>query len=446
MPASTYEPLASVTLTSVQSQVTFTSIPQTYTDLVLVINAGTTAGSGQTARIVLNGDSNANYSRTDLSGDGSSAASSNQSNLTSIVDNNVGLNASAGDYVSILNFMNYSNNTTFKTVLQRIGRANTGSFPGTFSGVYLWRNIASINSLSVSSSASTFLAGTTFNLYGVGANTLKATGGDIITTDGTYWYHAFKTSGTFRPTSGTSLTCDVLVVAGGGGGGGTASAASPGGGGGAGGIFYATTQSLSSAQTVTIGAGGAKTTAGTTVDGNPGTNTTFGSLTAAVGGGFGSGYVNGGSGGSGGGARNGGAVGATTQTGTGGTGYGSAGGSGFQFAGGGGGGSGAAGSAGQNVGSGSNGGAGGAGLNTWSTWLSTTGLGVSGYIAGGGGGGAYSATGGTGGSGGGGAGNNASGTDGTVNTGGGGGASGSNGSSNQGGAGGSGLVIVRYAV
>ena len=53
---STYQPIASVTLSSAQSSVTFSGIPQTYTDLVVVVSgyySGTTYGSFQ-----LNGDSN----------------------------------------------------------------------------------------------------------------------------------------------------------------------------------------------------------------------------------------------------------------------------------------------------------------------------------------------------------------------------------------------------
>ena len=58
----------------------------------------------------------------------------------------------------------------------------------------------------------------TFYLYGISSNTSTqntstpyATGGDVITTDGTYWYHAFKYSGTFKPLKG--INADVLVVA-----------------------------------------------------------------------------------------------------------------------------------------------------------------------------------------------------------------------------------------
>jgi hypothetical protein len=209
-------------------------------------------------------------------------------------------------------------------------------------------------------------------------------------------------------------TVDYLVVAGGGGGGNTRA-----GGGGAGGLLSANALSVTSgtAYTVTIGAGGAASTAGS--------NSVFSTFTS-VGGGRGGSYVGAGTaGGSGGG----GSAGASGGAGT--AGQGSAGGTGFQGVIDGGGGGGGASAVGANANS-SQAGNGGAGTN----WLS---LGTS-YAGGGAGGATDTYTTATGGAGGGGNGYSFSGaeTAGTVNRGGGGGGGGS------GAAGGSGIVIVRY--
>jgi hypothetical protein len=234
-----------------------------------------------------------------------------------------------------------------------------------------------------------------------------------------------------------AVDASYLVVAGGGGGGGQYYA----GGGGAGGYLTGTT-SLNPTQsyTVTVGAGGASVSA----RGSSGTNSQFGTLTAAVGGGGGganstSGQQDGATGGSGGGGSSFGT--ATTGTGGSGTsGQGNAGGTGnvgsgsnVQAAGGGGGGASAVG-ANASVAVGGNGGAG--------TASSISGSSVT--YAGGGGGGVESGTAGTGGSGGGGNGQLGTGTAaaaGTANTGGGGGGSGYNASGGQGG---SGVVIISY--
>jgi hypothetical protein len=437
MPASTYEPLGSVTLTSAQKQITFTNIPQIYTDLVLVMNYRSTRSNTYAyPKITLNGDTASNYSWTDLTGSGSSAASSRVANQTGwALTEGVGNTATAGIYGQFnISIQNYSNSTTFKTILNRAGTAISGNSMAAAVGLY--RSTLAVTSITIVDNNSSFdiMVGSTFSLYGVGANQLKATGGDIITTDGTYWYHAFRTSGTFKPLS--TLSCDVLVIAGGGSG-----AVQNSGAGGAGGLRSATGLSISSATTVTVGAGGAAVSSvGAGINGS---DSVFSTITS-TGGGAGRGYfANGAAGGSGGGA--GGAAGGPAQTGGASSpvtspvqGY--AGGNGStDYEGGGGGGAGAVGG----VGTAGVGGNGGAGSNAFSTWATTTGTGVSGFYAGGGGAGG-STTNGNGGSGGGGNGANTGiAPSGVRNTGSGGGSQRTTGTS---GAGGSGLVIVRYAV
>jgi hypothetical protein len=143
--------------------------------------------------------------------------------------------------------------------------------------------------------------------------------GGTLTSDATYYYRAFTSNGTF--TVPATLAADVLVIAGGAAGGGW------GGGGGSGGMVYFANQSLpANFYTCTVGAGGTNTTASSYSVGGPGINSTFGTLTAAVGGGGGGAHsaFDAAQGGSGGGSRSGmpgtTAPGATsTQTGTGAT-------------------------------------------------------------------------------------------------------------------------------
>jgi len=435
---STYTPIATQTLGSAAASVTFSSIPQGYTDLVLVV-AGNNSSSTYSPYIQFNGDTSTNYSITNLYGTGSSALSARASSTATAYFGSLG--ATQGN--AIVQIQNYSNATTYKTALIRI---NDAGFRVN-AGVMLWRSTAAITSVTVfNESPGTFASGTTFSIYGiqVGASTQKAQGGNIVTSDGTYMYHAFTSSGSFI--TNEALTANILVIAGGGGGG------SPwndgGGGGGAGGLVYLTSQSLTATTyLVAVGAGGAVN--------KQGANSQFGSLTAAVGGGFGGSYnttVNGGNGGSGGGT--GASPSATPGSPTSGQGYAGGYGAGGASAGGGGGGAGAAGGNATQIFNAS-GGNGGAGVNTYSSWASATSTGVSGYYAGGGGGGAYTGYAGeivtgTGGAGGGGAGGgNGASEDqpaitGTANTGGGGGGAGYKAGSLAGAAGGSGIVIIRY--
>lgn len=453
--ATTYVALDSQTTTSAVSSVTFSGISQAYTDLVVVVNAATS--NNTPLYMKPNSNSSSVYSTTWLLGSGSTATSGryNQAALGGagiLIDNYSGTTGFPSDFSGMAKYeiMNYSNTTTFKTILIR-----AGSGAGwTVASANLFASTAAISSLYLYPYAGTFAVGSTFTLYGiasaaVAAGGAKATGGDIVATDGTYWYHAFRASGTFTPT--VALSCDVLVVAGGGGAQGGASYA----GGGAGGLLGYTAQSLAtSGYSVTVGAGGAGISSGV-VAATSGSNSQFGALTASIGGGgAGGGWTGSGdgaaalSGGSGGG---GGATysvggGTTTKVGGAGTsGQGFAGGNGSpvtgtasQLAGGGGGGASAVGSAGS---SGGVGGAGGNGSNAYSAWASVTGTGASGYYAGGGAGWGQSGDA-VGGLGNGGSSNGSAPVRPTANSGGG----GNGASSTAGTAGASGIVIVRYAV
>jgi hypothetical protein len=165
MPAgNTYEAIATQTLGSAAASVTFSSIPSTYTDLVLVCNLISTSA---TANIVatVNGDTGNNYSQTYLSGDGSAANSARNSNIGSMnfVWTGGSLNNTVGN--AIIQFMNYSNTVTNKTVLARYNVA-AGEATAT---VNLWRNTAAINSITVSTTSNTWATGTTVSLYGIKA-------------------------------------------------------------------------------------------------------------------------------------------------------------------------------------------------------------------------------------------------------------------------------------
>jgi hypothetical protein len=164
----TYKPIATQTLGSAAASVTFSSIPATYTDLILIFNGGKSL-VGSSVDFRFNSDSGSNYSFTELYGNGSSAGSSRVSNVTygSLAYNNVpdsGLTSTI-----IMNIMNYSNTTTNKTAVSRNGQIGT-TYPGTGAIVNLWRSTTAINTITLSnSSAADFVTGSTFTLYGIKA-------------------------------------------------------------------------------------------------------------------------------------------------------------------------------------------------------------------------------------------------------------------------------------
>jgi len=162
----TYTLINSTTLTTATASVTFSSIPGTYTDLVLVGNPSISASLDY--KYYVNGDNSSGlYSMTRLVGNGSAASSARGSGGNSIYLN-VNTPASGTYQTFIMNFQDYSNTTTFKTILVRYNEAGSE----TNARVGLWRNTNAINSITISTDSSTFASGSTFKLYGIEAGNL----------------------------------------------------------------------------------------------------------------------------------------------------------------------------------------------------------------------------------------------------------------------------------
>lgn len=162
MPA-TYEPIATTTLSAGTASVTFSSIPATYTDLVLVMRGTAASLSTDSIDMQFNGDTGANYSYTVLSGNGSTATSGRGTTTTMIAG---ALITSSEQVNNIWNILNYSNTTTRKSVLIR------GNIPGALvrTAVGSWRSTSAINAIKLyCDTAQNFATGCTFTLYGIKA-------------------------------------------------------------------------------------------------------------------------------------------------------------------------------------------------------------------------------------------------------------------------------------
>jgi hypothetical protein len=159
--ANTYVSIASQTLSSAAATVTFSSIPATYTDLVLIISAMT---ASQDIKMNFNSDTSTNYSFTFLIGTGSSAISNRGSSQTFMLLDSYGYPQSTTPNASITNIQNYSNTTTYKTCLTRSSNGATG----TDAVVNLWRSTSAITTILLQVYNSTnFAIGSTFTLYGI---------------------------------------------------------------------------------------------------------------------------------------------------------------------------------------------------------------------------------------------------------------------------------------
>ena len=239
---STRTPIASIVSSSNASSVTFTGIPQFYTDLILNISVKHSS-TVENHRLRFNGDTTASYADLRIFGNGTNPYTDSRENGTSILLGEMSTSQYGADKWFI---PQYTNTSMHKRIIGRGGNISGNAQAGT--GEY--RSYNAITSITILAGSGNFVNDSTFNLYGIASGSTKASGG-IVTTDGTYFYHTFKTSGFFTPSQ--ELTADMLVVAGGGGGG----ADAPGAGGGAGGVRAVTSQSLTAnaAYTITIGAG-----------------------------------------------------------------------------------------------------------------------------------------------------------------------------------------------
>jgi hypothetical protein len=160
MPTPTYTPLATVTLGTTATSVTFSNIPATYRDLIFV--AAATANNFGDSTYRINGDTGSNYTSVFMYGAG-------PGNLGSGTNSTVqGFNGFFGSTIGddIIQFMDYSATDKHKTLLSRSGVGDVA----TAARAGRWASTSAITSFTYYAGtlgANNFLAGSTFSLYGV---------------------------------------------------------------------------------------------------------------------------------------------------------------------------------------------------------------------------------------------------------------------------------------
>lgn len=161
----TYDKLASTTLTSNQSSVTFSSIDQTYTDLVVQFR-GNVLNSNQQMWMRLNGDSSGNYTYIGIYSVSSSAGNAASVSATACVIGGLGdgftsNSQSIGSVTANIN--NYSATNIYKTVIARdVNRwTNTGLTCSS------WFSTAAVTSITLLGSSAGFETGTSIAIYGI---------------------------------------------------------------------------------------------------------------------------------------------------------------------------------------------------------------------------------------------------------------------------------------
>lgn len=157
-------PLANLTMGSAAASVTFSSISQSYRDLMLVINA-TPSSAGDRPMIQLNGDtSSANYSYVYMTGTGSAASSSSGTDVGMYIHITGYMFDTTNSGVGIAQLLDYSATDKHKTMLARGNNAGNTST----AVANRWANTAAVTSIKCFNSAGqNFGAGSTFALYGI---------------------------------------------------------------------------------------------------------------------------------------------------------------------------------------------------------------------------------------------------------------------------------------
>lgn len=160
---STEVAIATTTLSSAASTITFSSIPATYTDLRVVLVAKTSGGDD--LRLRFNTSTTTVYSYVYLYGNGTSASSGYQTGTTYI--NPCQPNQLPTTQFSLItaDIFSYAGSTN-KTVLCTNSNDLNGSGV-TERTVGLWRDTSAINQIVLSPATGQFAIGTTATLYGI---------------------------------------------------------------------------------------------------------------------------------------------------------------------------------------------------------------------------------------------------------------------------------------
>ena len=169
--ANTYTLISSNVLSSSAASVTFSSIPTTFTDLVLRISARKDGG-GNTFKVQFNSDTATNYSNTTLTGDSSAASSTRNTSQVYVRahganESTFTANTFGSSEIYIPSYRLSQNKPIGNFGVQESNSATAGVVSmNANSG--LWRNTAAITSITINDPASgNFVSGSSFYLYGI---------------------------------------------------------------------------------------------------------------------------------------------------------------------------------------------------------------------------------------------------------------------------------------
>lgn len=164
--AETYEPFHTTTLGSAVTDFTISSISSSYTDIILVMRYGTSAGADILVRF--NGDASSNYNNRYAWNSGGAATSfgTGQDTTTGINPRTPANQSTSIGALLFLEIFDYRSSLWKSTMTRHTGAGGSSAFTSVANGT--WMNTSAITSLTlVTGSAATFAVGTTATLYGI---------------------------------------------------------------------------------------------------------------------------------------------------------------------------------------------------------------------------------------------------------------------------------------
>lgn len=164
MPTATWTALANTTVTgSAKADITFSNIPNTYTDLVLILNSGIDSGTDQDQSLQFNGDTGNNYNVGILWGNGTTQDSNTLFSQPNMIIDFYGSLTTALSTSTIVHIMDYSSTTKQKTAIIRSNRVSSG----VDLMINRWTGTAAIHSIRYFANGRNLRIGSTASLYGI---------------------------------------------------------------------------------------------------------------------------------------------------------------------------------------------------------------------------------------------------------------------------------------
>lgn len=163
----TYKLISSQTLSSTTTSITFSSIPSTYTDLLIKVSARsarTNDSGGSDGKLQFNGDTGTNYGSIGIFNASGSVLSFTNSNIIYIVDSNT---QAANTFGSTEFYISNYTSSNYKSVGVDTVAENTATTNYQFLVGGIWNSTSAITSLTLTDNQGGYLSGSTFYLYGI---------------------------------------------------------------------------------------------------------------------------------------------------------------------------------------------------------------------------------------------------------------------------------------